>query len=73
MASIIKRAACKSCGDPHDLYYADDEPISRNGRYVFQCPKTGEEAWYRRGGTDPVKVDRCPPGAIPLSRHHRTL
>ena len=73
MASIIKRTKCKSCGDSHDLYCADDEPIGRNGRYIFTCPATGDESWYRRGGTDPVKVDRCPAGAIALVRHHRSL
>jgi len=73
MATFIKGAKCKSCGSPHDLYSPDDEPISRNGRYVFTCPETGDEAWFRRGGTDPVTVDRCPPGAITLTRAHRPL
>jgi hypothetical protein len=73
MASLIKGTKCKSCGASHDLYFGEDEPIGRNGRYVFTCPETGEESWYRRGGTDPVKTDRCPPGAISLTRHHRPL
>ena len=73
MATFIKGSKCKSCGSPHDLYYADKEAISRNGRYVYICPDTGDEALFRRGGSDLVTVDRCPAGAISLTRSHRQL
>ncbi len=73
MGSLIRAVKCKSCGDKHDLFYAANEPISRNGRYVYSCPETGEETVFRRAGTDPSPAPKCPAGAITIERSHREL
>ena len=35
MGSLIRAVKCKSCGDKHDLFYAANEPISRNGCLLY--------------------------------------
>ena len=73
MGYLIRDAKCKECGETHDLFYPENEPISRNGRYMYTCPDTNEEAVYRRAGTDPVQTAKAPAGALMLERSHRQI